>query len=163
MNRLGQSGPTMFQWNSEVYSKRLEAFNWEVIICDGHDVNSIIEAFSEARRSEKPSFIISKTVKGKGVSFLENREDRHGTVLSENELESAEHEILSRLVDTSFQPSNRIHASTRIVKRGKLSLTTNYAMGEMVATRDAYGSALVKLGEQNEHMLVLDGARARQG
>ncbi len=157
MNRLGQSGPTMFQWDSEAYSKRLEAFDWKVILCDGHDVNSIIEAFSQARRSEQPSFIISKTIKGKGVSFLEDREDKHGVALSEKELEKAEQEILPRLVDTSFQPSNRIHALTRIAKTGYLSLKTDYSIGEMVATRDGYGSALVKLGEQNENMLVLDG------
>lgn len=158
MNRLGQSEPTMFQWDWQAYARRVESFGWNVTVCDGHDVKDLIRAFEEAKRSDKPFFIIAKTVKGKGVSFLENVEGRHGTALSEEELRRAEGEILRKVTaNVDFQPSNFIEAKIPVVSRGKYSITTNYKIGEMVATREAFGRALVKLGEQNEQMVVLDG------
>jgi transketolase len=158
MNRLGQSEPTMFQWDWQAYAERVKAFGWNVTVCDGHNVNDLIRAFEEAKKSNKPFFIIAKTVKGKGVSFLENVEGRHGTALSEEELKRAEGEILRNISENvSFQPSNFIEAKIPVGSRGKYSITTNYKIGEMVATREAFGRALVKLGEQNERMVVLDG------
>ncbi|MBS7653532.1 transketolase [Candidatus Bathyarchaeota archaeon] len=158
MNRLGQSEPTMFQWNWQSYARRVEAFGWNVTACNGHDVKDLIRAFEEAKKSDKPFFIIAKTVKGKGVSFLENVEGRHGTALSEEELRRAEEEILRKVnANIDFQPSNFIEAKIPVVSWRKYYITTNYKIGEMVATREAFGRALVKLGEQNERMVVLDG------
>ncbi|MBS7634509.1 transketolase [Candidatus Bathyarchaeota archaeon] len=158
MNRLGQSEPTIFQWDWQAYATRVESFGWNVTVCDGHDVKDLIRAFEEAKRSDKPFFMIAKTVKGKGVSFLENVEGRHGTALSEEELRRAEGEILRKVtVNVDFQPSNFVEAKIPVVSRGKYSITTNYKIGDMVATREAFGRALVKLGEQNGRMVVLDG------
>jgi len=158
MNRLGQSGPTMFQWDAEAYAKRIEAFGWDVFVCDGHDVNELMKVFGEAKRSDKPSFIIAKTVKGKGVSFLENAEGRHGKPLSREELEKAESEILPKIKNIVLQPTNFINAKVPEKKTdAKFSIKTDYKLGDMVATRVAYGRALVKLGELNEDMVVLDG------
>lgn len=158
MNRLGQSEPTMFQWDWQAYAERVKAFGWNVTVCDGHNVNDLIRAFEEAKKSNKPFFIIAKTVKGRGVSFLENVEGRHGNALSDEELKTAEGEILRNISENvSFQPSNFIEAKIPVGSQGKYSITTNYKIGDMVATRDAFGRALVKLGEQNERMVVLDG------
>jgi len=158
MNRLGQSGPTMFQWDAQAYAKRIEAFDWKVFICDGHDVNDLIENLETAKKSNKPSFIISKTVKGRGVSFLENIEGRHGTSLSLEELERAEKEIAPRVREVNFQPENFIEAKVPAKKKMKdFSVETNYKIGEMVATREAFGRALVKLGEIDGDVFVLDG------
>lgn len=158
MNRLGQSEPTMFQWDWQAYARRVESFGWNVTVCDGHDVKDLIRAFEEAKRSDNPFFIIAKTVKGKGVSFLENVEGRHGIALSEEELRRAEGEILRKVTaNVDFQPSSFIEAKIPVVSRRKYSITTNYKIGDMVATREAFGRALVKLGEQNERMVVLDG------
>jgi len=157
MNRLGQSAPTMLQWDAPAYAKRIEAFDWDVFICDGHDINELIKVFVEAKRSEKPSFVIAKTLKGKGISFLENVEGRHGTALSEDELGRAEKEILPKIGDVDFQPSNYISATMPVRARSKFSIQTTYKMGDLVATREAYGRALVKLGELNGNMVVLDG------
>ncbi len=158
MNRLGQSEPTMFQWDWQAYARRVEAFGWNATVCDGHNVKDLIRAFEEAKKSDKPFFIIAKTVKGKGVSFLENVEGRHGTALSQEELKRAEGEILQKVnVNIDFQPSNFMEARIPVVGRGKYSIATDYKIGEMVATREAFGRALVKLGEQNERMVVLDG------
>ncbi len=158
MNRLAQSGPTMYEWDSEAYAKRIKAFNWAVYICDGHNISELTKAIGEAKRSKKPSFIVAKTVKGKGVSFLENVEGQHGKALSREELEIAEKEIQPRIRNVDFQPSNFIEAEVRPRKiRSELAVKTDYNPGDMVATRVAYGKALAKLGEQNENMVVLDG------
>jgi len=157
MNRLGQSEPTMFQWDSHAYADTIDAFGWNVHICDGHSISELTHVLNEAKRSDKPSFIIARTVKGKGVSFLENIEGRHGTALSGDDLAKAEAEILPRLRDVGFEPTNFINATMPVKARTKYSIKTEYRLGEMIATREAYGRALVKLGEQNENMIVLDG------
>lgn len=159
MNRLGQSEPTMLQWDGEAYAKRIEAFDWNVTICDGHDIKDLIRAFNEAKRSEKPFFIIAKTVKGKGVSFLEDAEDRHGRALTKEELSIAEKELLPKIrYDIDFKPKNFIKANIPVEPRREYKVVrTNYRIGEMVTTREAFGRALVKLGEQNERLVVLDG------
>ena len=157
MNRLGQSEPTMFQWDWRAYAERVKAFGWNVTVCDGHDIKDLIRAFDEAKNSDKPFFIIAKTVKGKGVSFLENVEGRHGRALSEEELNKAEKEILPKIKDVEFQPQNFIEAKVPIEPRKKYSIKTDYKIGDMVATRVAFGKALVKLGEQSDKIVVLDG------
>jgi len=157
MNRLGQSEPTMLQWDSGAYAKRIESFDWNVSICDGHSIRELIKALDEAKKSDRPSFIIAKTVKGKGISFVENVEGRHGTALSGDELIKAEAEILPKIKAVDFQPTNFINATMPVKARTKYSIKTEYRLGEMVATREAYGKALVKLGAQNENMTVLDG------
>ena len=158
MNRLGQSGPTMLGWNSEEYAKRIGGFGWNTIQCDGHDVRELLTALGKAKASATPTFVIAKTVKGKGVSFLENVEGKHGKVLNEEELRRAQAEILPRIIHGDFQPKNFIHASTpKLDQKAEFTIETDYEKGEMVTTRVAYGKALVKLGEQNKNMIVLDG------
>ena len=59
--------------------KKFEAFKFNVVTCDGHDMHSICRAFAEARKETgKPTVIIAKTIKGKGVSFMENNNEWHG-------------------------------------------------------------------------------------
>jgi transketolase len=158
MNRLGQSGPTMFQWDAEAYANRIRAFDWEVYVCNGHNVNELIKALGEAKRSDKPSFIVAKTVKGKGVSFLEDVEGRHGKALSQEEQEKSESEIQPKIKSVNLQPTNFIKAKMPAKRTGtKYHIETDYKLGEMIATRVAYGRALAKLGELNEKMVVLDG------
>ncbi len=158
MNRLGQSGPTLYQWESAEYAKRVAAFDWETFVCDGHDVGELLKVFGEAKKADRPSFIVAKTVKGKGVSFLENMEGRHGTALSEDELKRAEAEVQPRIRGVNHQPKNQIKAvMPKTESKTDYTVETGYNLGEMVATREAYGRALVKLGGLNENMIVLDG------
>src|SRR5438045_9362383 len=74
VNRLGQRGPTELEWNLDVYAARAKAFGCEPIVIDGHDVAAIDEALARARHADGPTVIVAKTVKGKGVSFLEDKE-----------------------------------------------------------------------------------------
>ena len=158
VNRLGQSGLTMYEWDAEAYAKRIAAFDWDVYVCNGHEVEELIKVFSEAKESKKPSFIIAKTVKGKGVSFLENVDGRHGRALTKEEQEKAENEITPKIRNVDYQPSNFIKARIPAENStSKFTIDTDYKLGEKIATRVAYGKALQKLGKINKMMIVLDG------
>src|SRR3989344_1297134 len=79
VNRLGQSGETMLGWDVNKYKSRVEAFGWQAHVIDGHDFGKIVEVFdSLPESSDRPQMIIAKTIKGKGVSFLEDKEGWHG-------------------------------------------------------------------------------------
>src|SRR6185437_8497947 len=72
INRLGQSQPTMLQWNLEIYRARWEAFGWQVVLVDGHRITDLIAAFQTAARvSDRPTIVLARTVKGKGLIGIE--------------------------------------------------------------------------------------------
>jgi transketolase len=85
MNRLGQRGPTMLQWNGEAYADRARAFGWNAVEIDGHDVSEIDHAYRRAEEGGRPTMIIAKTEKGHGVSFLADAEGWHGKALDEDQ------------------------------------------------------------------------------
>jgi len=89
INRLGQRGPTELEWNVDAYAARVQAFGCEPIVIDGHDVAAIDDALGRARQAERPTVIVAKTVKGKGVSFLENKEGWHGKALDPEQAKQA--------------------------------------------------------------------------
>ena len=93
VNRLGQRGETMLGHNLKSYKKRITSFGWNAIVIDGHDVSHIRSAFNRARASNKPTAIIARTFKGKGVSFLENKEGWHGKAMDDRQLSQALEEI----------------------------------------------------------------------
>ncbi|MHC4756997.1 MAG: transketolase, partial [Planctomycetota bacterium] len=93
VNRLGQSEPTMHAHNVEIYKNKFEAFGWDAKVIDGHSVEQILDALNQARAADKPFAIIAKTLKGKGVSFLEDKEDWHGKPLNEDQIQDALAEI----------------------------------------------------------------------
>src|SRR5215470_512145 len=78
VNRLGQRGPTELEWNVDTYAARVRAFGCDPIVIDGHDLAALDLAFERARNAGRPTVVVAKTVKGKGVSFLENKEGWHG-------------------------------------------------------------------------------------
>src|SRR2546423_1799448 len=93
VNRLGQRGPTELEWNLDAYAARVSAFGCEPIVVDGHDLTAIDAALGRARRAERPTVIVAKTVKGRGVSFLENKEGWHGKALDQEQARRALAEI----------------------------------------------------------------------
>ena len=86
VNKLGQTGETLLGYDLEVYKKRFKSFGWKVYIIDGHNIKKIIKCLKKTRKSEKPVIILAKTIKGKGVSFIEGKEGWHGRALSDSEL-----------------------------------------------------------------------------
>ncbi|WP_455382546.1 transketolase [Salinispira pacifica] len=161
MNRLGQSDPTMYQRDAEAYARRISGFDWKTIIVNGHDIEELRRAFEEARSESRPTFIIARTVKGKGASFAEDKDGLHGKPFSADDARKAIEEIKSHEPQSSEQPQNFIslrgNGSHKKSTRPAYSVKTEYNKGDKVATRDAYGNALRKLGEQDEEIVVLDG------
>src|SRR3989338_9902738 len=95
VNSLGQRGLTMYEHHLEVYERRLQAFGWETIVIDGHDLDEITSTFAKATADKvhKPIMIIGRTLKGKGVSFIESKDNWHGKPLNAAELELATKEL----------------------------------------------------------------------
>ena len=151
VNRLGQSEPTMHQHVLEPYRDKFRAFGWDALIVDGHSVQDILEAFVQAQRSEKPCAIIAKTVKGKGVSFLEDKEGWHGKPLNKRELDEALQEVGS--VDVGIPSQFGLDKIDCAIADCEAN---EYTMGEMVSTRDAFGKALVNCGRKNKTVVAID-------
>ncbi len=159
VNRLGQRGETMFGHDIAGYERRADAFGWKTIVLeDGHDLAAILRAYEEALQStDAPTIIIAKTIKGKGVSFIEDKDGWHGKTLKKDELEKALQELGK--VDTTIRatiqdPQNVILSSSKDLNQTSKPL--HYQLGDLVATRKAYGNALVRLAAQYPHMVVLD-------
>lgn len=93
MNRLGQSAPTALGWNAAAYEKRFRAFGWTTFVVDGHDTRAIVDAYRRTVRSNRPTVVIGKSVKGKGISFLENKPGWHGKALTKAQLKLAMKEL----------------------------------------------------------------------
>jgi transketolase len=155
LNRLGQSGPTMHQHHAEVYERRLQAFGWDTAVVDGHDVAALKDAFARARQSEKPFGIVARTLKGKGVSFLEDKEGWHGKPLKKDELAKALPELGDTAVSLHVEP--RYYAVKPRRPQGKIEVAPAYEKGQEVATREAFGTALARLAQTAPQVVALDG------
>lgn len=159
INGLGQRGETMYGHHVEKYRKKVEAFGWKTIIIDGHSLTACAKAFTEALRvKDQPIMIIARTVKGKGVSFIENKNGWHGKPLSQDELKRALVEIGK--VDTDIRGAITKPVKAKITNSKfqdtNNSQSPNYTIGEKISTRKAYGKALVAIGNQFPDMVVLD-------
>jgi transketolase len=154
VNRLGQRGETMHGWDLSSYRCRAEAFGWAAIEVDGHDVEAVDRAYEEALSTRgRPTLIVARTIKGKGVKAVENKEGWHGKPLDDPEGAIAElGGERSIVVDVhkpeSFQPQR--------FEPAPLDLP-GYDVGDQIATRKAYGDALVAVGKADGAIVGLDG------
>lgn len=157
VNRLGQRGETMYGHDLAVYKDRIASFGWETIIIDGHHLPQIRTAFEQAIRSTgRPVMIIAKTLKGKGVSFIEDRNGWHGKALKKDELARAIEELgpFDRDLRGKIAPPEDFRpADTKPSKADPVIYLTD----KPVATRHAYGTALARIYQQHPDMVVLDG------
>jgi transketolase len=153
MNRLGQRGPTMLQWNSRAYIDRARAFGWRAIEVDGHDVGAIDEAYREAIAADGPAFIVARTVKGKGVSFLEDDETWHGKAPTPEQAQKAIEELGGER-STTFRP--RPAPEWTLPREDGRANVKLPAYNDGVATRKAFGEALAALSARPD-VVALDG------
>ncbi len=156
VNRLGQRGATMYGHKTDVYERKAKAFGWETAVIDGHDMEEVVDAYAKAQKSSAPFMIIAKTLKGKGVSFLEDKDGWHGKAPSKDEATKA----IDELGELNFKlrgevATPRLRGSEKPAKAAKMTFT-EYPADKSVATRRAYGNALVKLGDANKSVIVLD-------
>ncbi len=153
VNRLGQRGETMLGHDMKNYAERIKSFGWNVKIINGHDIGQILNAFTTAKKSSKPFAVLAKTLKGKGVSFLEDKNGWHGRVLKKEELEKALKEIPeTKMPSVKIARPNEINCKVRARK----IKNNSYKLGEEIATRSAYGGALALLAESNSNVLAVD-------
>lgn len=157
MNRLGQRGPTMIEWHGDIYAARAQAFGWHAIQVDGQDVEAVNAAYAEAIASDKPVCIIAKTKKGAGVSFLADHEGWHGKALPEADAEKALAELGNPKGDLRITPQPPREGTPASLGEGSTFEPPKYEVGTKVATREAYGDALVALGKARPNVVVLDG------
>lgn len=158
VNRLGQRGETMVGHDVKVYKKKAESFGWNAIVIDGHSIAACKKALGKAtKRSGKPTMIIAKTLKGKGISFIENKQGWHGKALSDEEADRAIlglGRVNTKWKGTVVKPLSRDIKKTRNKKQTKTQIP-KYKKGDMVATRDAYGAALQSIAT-DPNVVVLD-------
>ena len=157
-NRLGQSEATAFGHHIEVYRDRFKSFGWRVEDVDGHDIEELLEVLSGVGLDDKPLAIIAKTYKGAGISFIQDKEGWHGKPLNKEEAARAVAEL---------QPVAKSGLGVAIPAPSPLPAPVNaapasypaisYKVGDLVATREAYGVALARLGEVDERIIAIDG------
>jgi transketolase len=158
-NRLGQRGETELGWNTEAYAARARAFGWNAIIVDGHNYDEINKAYTQAiQPNGSPTLIVAKTIKGKGVSFLENVGGWHGKALNKEQEAKAMDELHPAVRSMTFpvqKPENKQPAP--LSEKKPLDLPRYELNGGAVATRKAYGDALKALGASDPEVVGLDG------
>lgn len=157
VNRLGQDGPTEFEWDMDRYAQRVKAFGAHAIIIDGHDLTAIDDALTRARSNpEQPTVILAKTIKGKGVPEIENENGWHGKALPA--------EMAERAVAALGGPTD-LPVTSPFPEPGAPAISTNphanielprWEIGEKVATRAAFGEAIAALAARPD-VVVLDG------
>jgi len=157
VNRLGQRGETMHGWDTALYAARAKAFGWNAIVIDGHNYEEIDHAYAQAVQSNgSPTLIVARTIKGKGVSFLENKNGWHGKALNKEQEEQALKELNPvRSMTFPVQKPENLQPAQEPARK-PLELPT-YDGKEAVATRKAYGDALQALGAANPDVVALDG------
>src|SRR4051812_30119533 len=144
VNGLGQSRPTMWQHDVEQFARRWRAFGWHAITIDGHDMNAILDAYAEARATTgKPTMIVARTIKGKGVSFVEDKPGWHGKAFKKGEeLDRALAELKGQLVPGA-EGNDLVKQIARPASRpadpppARPLAPPAYQAGEQVATREA--------------------------
>jgi transketolase len=158
INRLGQSQPTALGHDIAAYKRRFESFGWRTEEIDGHDLDEITEVLAAVGLGSQPLVILAKTLKGTGISFIQDKEGWHGKPLSKDEATRAIAEL---------QPSAKSALGVSIPAPTQVPAPANaapqsypapaYKLGDLVATREAYGNALVRIGAVDERVVALDG------
>uniref|UniRef100_A0A8C6TCD9 Transketolase n=1 Tax=Neogobius melanostomus TaxID=47308 RepID=A0A8C6TCD9_9GOBI len=161
VNRLGQSEPAPLKHDVETYRKRSEAFGWNTYVVDGHDVEELCKAFWQAQQvKDKPTCIVAKTFKGKGLKNIEDMENWHGKPIPKNCVDDllkglqAQIQVPNKTLCPQLPVDDAAPADLSPISMPSLPA---YKKGDKIATRRAYGVALAKLGEASKRVVALDG------
>lgn len=166
-NKLGQSTQTMDGYDTDRYAAKIKAFGWHPIICNGHNVAELLEAFKQATQVvDRPTMVIARTIKGYGVKSVEGKQGFHGKPFSKKELVTVLTELKNHFADATnykekeeWKPPLPDESLQQLrLSKEKISVAIpHYAVTEKIATRFAYGQALVSLGAHDELVVSLDG------
>ena len=159
VNRLGQRGATMLEWDTGTYAARARAFGWNAIEIDGLNIEEVARAFDEAEKSDLPTCIVARTKKGAGASLTEDQPAWHGKALNAEQADAAIAEIKQKagisdanLIVETQKPAHAEIAATN----GRTFQLPQYKLGEKIAPRKAYGDALKAIGDADELVVALD-------
>lgn len=165
-NRLGQSTQSIHGHAIKKYADQFQAFGWNVISINGHDMQEIVTALATARAHDTtPTVILAKTFKGHGVPLLENKEDFHGIPCSTSQLSQALQQLKDFFPQAATYTSDFAWKTTTPAEKNSTATQTftaitidkpAYKKDELIATRKAYGQALVALGHASDRVVVLD-------
>ena len=158
VNRLGQSQATAYGHDLKAYEAKFKGFGWRTEVIDGHDMEEILEVLAAVGLGNQPLAIIAKTFKGAGVSFLQDKDGWHGKALSKEEAARALAELQPKAtsgIGVHIEPPSNLPAPNVAAPASYPPI--NYTMGQMVATREAYGNALARIGESDQRVVALDG------
>ncbi|MGB7575815.1 MAG: transketolase [Thermodesulfobacteriota bacterium] len=158
VNRLGQRGETMYGWDLEAYEKRISSFGWKTRIFDGHSIPEILSAYEDAlHETGQPVMLIGKTIKGKGVSFVENKNGWHGKTLKREECDRALKELgdIDKSVRGEISLPEDLKPKEQVA--GKPVKKMDYPADKPVSTRKAYGNALARIFPRFPNLVSLDG------
>jgi transketolase len=158
VNALGQSGPTMLQHDVAAYQRRFAAFGWRAVTIDGHDMRAIVAALRRARAArDVPTAVIARTVKGKGLDGIEGLEGWHGKALPRDHADRVIATLERRLHHVPA-PAIRQHRSRALPgAAARPHPLLDAALTGGIATREAYGHALVRVGAVDDRVVALDG------
>lgn len=151
MNRLGQTGPTMYGRDADLYARRVRSFGWHPVVVDGHDTDAIAGAYDEAIENA-PAMVIASTVKGWGVDAVANEVGEHGKALGEEGASNA----ISQL---SPPPPMPLQVEGPEVFTPPSLEPSDYdlpKLGEPVATRNAFGETLAAIVAADPRVVVFD-------
>jgi transketolase len=154
VNRLGQTGPTRYEWDTGAYAAQIGGFGWHTIEIDGHDPAQIDRAYAEAERQDMPTAILAKTRKGKGVAAAEDKEGLHGKPLDESEKAVVE---LGGVREARVRVNPPRSSEPRRSQPSRPVERPSFPVGSNAATRDGFGAALEALGDANPDVVVVDG------
>ena len=161
VNGLGQSQATQFGHRMEDIAARWTGFGWHAIVVDGHDIAALQRAFVEARSTrDRPTVLLARTLKGKGLSAMEGKDGWHGKALKKGEeTEKALAELRAQMQPGTERPSIPRPEGGRTTEErpdyGRLP-APGYKKGDLVATREAWGTALAALGGVDPRVVALD-------
>jgi transketolase len=161
INRLGQSQPTMLEYNMEVYKARWEAFGWQALIVDGHSIVDLLGTYEQARRTrERPTVVLARTVKGSGLPEIEGRDHWHGKALDKEMAVRVVAGLEKQLTgaDSGWRPNlpapRPIHPEP---VRGAVADPPYKIGGKEVSTRKGFGDGLAALANADSRIVVIDG------
>jgi transketolase len=158
INALGQSERTMYQHHTEIYRAKFEAQGWQAEVIDGQDMAAVVAALDRARATKgRPQAVIARTLKGAGISFLADKEHWHGKALSKEELAKALAELGPIPPLPADDGVSYARKSLPAPPNFPAPAAPEYAPGQMVATREAFGTALKKLAGVNAKIVAVDG------
>lgn len=158
INALGQSEPTMYRHNMEIYRRKFDSEGWATEVIDGQDVAAVLSALEHAKATKgMPQAILARTIKGNGVSFLAGKEHWHGKPIPKDQLAAAIKEIGAE-IDLAADPG-KSYARTLLPTPPNFPAPAppDYDPSKSVATREAYGFALKRLGQVNPHIVAISG------